>query len=164
MKVRDETVNLAHHAVTCHLLVFLALLEEASKAGHNVTTRCQLARLVQADINRQILDSRASTSSPASSSTLPDLLISVLDERSLQLVADQAGRTGQAFILINGCPLLLAIWLLSSIVTVMIGVFTVVLVRIWLFFTLVLKIVRHRVARRGLLGRNEGIGVGLPEV
>ena len=82
MKVRDETVNLAHHAVTRHLLVLLALFEEASEAGHNVTTCRQLAGFLQADINRQIIDSRAGAGSPAPS-TLPHLLIFVLDEGPL---------------------------------------------------------------------------------
>ena len=93
MKVRDETVDLAHHAVARHLLVLLALLKEAAEAGHYVTARRQLARLLQADINRQIIDSRAGTNRSASS-TLPGLLVFVLDERSLQLISDQAGGAG----------------------------------------------------------------------
>ena len=93
MEVRDETVDLAHHAVARHLLVLLALLEEAAEAGHYVTARRKLARLLHADINRQIIDSRAGTNRSASS-TLPGLLVFVLDERSLQLVANQTGGAG----------------------------------------------------------------------
>lgn len=93
VEVRDETVDLAHHAVTRHLLILLSLLEEATEASHYVTACRQLARLLHADINRHIIDTRAGTNRSASS-TLPDLIVLVLDKRSLQLVSDKAGGAG----------------------------------------------------------------------
>ena len=96
VEVCDEPINLRHHTVTLHAIVFLALLEEATETCHHVVATFNIASVessLDTDINRHVIEDAK-------------FLLGRPSLRFSELIAHQTRCTSQARVLINHRSLL----------------------------------------------------------